>query len=114
MRPFARPRRQAGQGMTEYAVLLGLLAILLIGAVLRYGQQIYVTIVGTNTAMDHGILDPMSGGGGAGGGGGGNRPTGTHLGRTGSGWEVYDDGGTKYAWYGSHKEPYNSTTHGGY
>ena len=41
-------RRRRGAGMTEYIILVGLIAILLAGIVERYKTQIEVTIVGTN------------------------------------------------------------------
>jgi Flp pilus assembly pilin Flp len=45
-------RRRQGQGMTEYIVIVGLIAILLIGAVRKFSNQIDVTIQGTTKEVD--------------------------------------------------------------
>lgn len=55
-------RRRSGQGMTEYIILVGLIAILLITVVSRYGEVIKVTIIGTAEKTDD-IADRMGGGG---------------------------------------------------
>ncbi len=48
-------RRRRGQGMTEYIVIVGLIAILMVAAVERYKDQIKVTIIGSKGAMDAGM-----------------------------------------------------------
>jgi Flp pilus assembly pilin Flp len=40
-------RRRRGAGATEYVVLTGLIAILLVGAVGRFGHEIQVTFIGS-------------------------------------------------------------------
>ena len=45
-------RRRQGQGMTEYIVIVGLIAILLIAAITRYKEQVRVTIEGSAKATD--------------------------------------------------------------
>ena len=54
-------RRQA-QGMTEYIIIVGLIAILLVGAVVRYRLAIDATIQGTKGEVD-GISDGIANGG---------------------------------------------------
>lgn len=39
-------RRRRGAGMTEYVIIVGMIAILLVGAVESFKEQIRVTIVG--------------------------------------------------------------------
>ncbi|MBL4848720.1 MAG: hypothetical protein JKY65_24625 [Planctomycetes bacterium] len=47
-----RTRIRRGQGMTEYIVLLGVIAIFLIVAVGTYGDYVEEAIVGTKKAFD--------------------------------------------------------------
>ena len=54
--------RRRGQGMTEYIIVVGLVAILLVGVVVRFKEQIRVTIVGTKGKMDSTVTGPMGGG----------------------------------------------------
>lgn len=58
-------RRRSGQGMTEYIILVGLIAILLIGVVSRYGEVIKVTIIGTAEEVETKVNTPMANAGGA-------------------------------------------------
>jgi Flp pilus assembly pilin Flp len=51
-------RRRQGQGMTEYIVIVGLIAILLIAAITRYKEQVRVTIEGSANATEN-IADDM-------------------------------------------------------
>lgn len=50
--------RRAGQGMTEYVVVVGLVAVLLAGAVRGFGKQLDITIQGTTGVED--VRDRMS------------------------------------------------------
>ncbi len=71
-------KRRQGQGMTEYIILVGLIAILLITVVTQFKTSIQVTIEGTtdktndiaNEMPDGGSVDP-GGNPGPGGGPGG-------------------------------------------
>src|SRR5262245_60182527 len=47
--------RRRGAGMTEYVIIVGMVGILLVGAVERFKDQIYVTIVGSSQAMQDGM-----------------------------------------------------------
>jgi len=52
-----RPRegivmRNKGQGLTEYVLIVGLVAVIAIPAVLRYSTQLRVTVVGTGREFD--------------------------------------------------------------
>lgn len=51
-------RRRAGQGMTEYLVVVGLVAVVLAGAVRGFGRQLDVTIQGSANVGE--IRDRMS------------------------------------------------------
>ena len=50
--------RQRGQGMTEYVILVGLCALLLIGAVNRYGFAVYEAIAGSSSAIEAYVSNP--------------------------------------------------------
>lgn len=50
--------RRRGQGMTEYIILVGLIAMLLIFAVTRYKNQVQITIEGTGTAVELATMAP--------------------------------------------------------
>jgi len=50
--------RQRGQGMTEYVILVGLCALLLIGAVNRYGFALYEAIAGSSAAIEAYVTNP--------------------------------------------------------
>lgn len=56
-------RRRQGQGMTEYIILVGLIAILLVAVVTNFKDSIQVTIEGTTNKTED-IADSMPGGGG--------------------------------------------------
>lgn len=45
--------RRRGQGTTEYIVLVGLIAILLVAAVLKFSDQIKITFIGTTKGVEH-------------------------------------------------------------
>ena len=47
-----RIRRRRGQGMTEYILLVGLIAILLVAVVSRFREQIDVTIRGSGNRFE--------------------------------------------------------------
>lgn len=53
-------RRQRAQGMTEYIIIVGLVAIALIVAVDRYRQSLDVAIQGTTDGVG-GVRDEMAG-----------------------------------------------------
>lgn len=56
-------KRRSGQGMTEYIILVGLIAILLVAVIGKFREAIRITIVGTaNEAED--IAGRMENGGG--------------------------------------------------
>ena len=55
-------RRARAQGMTEYIIIVGLVAILLVAAVTNYKEQIRVTIMGSVDLMDKEIEQPLDGG----------------------------------------------------
>ena len=50
-----RARRQGGQGTSEYALLLGLVAILVIGAMMFAGGDIARTLADAGAAISSGI-----------------------------------------------------------
>ena len=60
--------RQLGQGMTEYIIIVGLIAILLVAAVRRFSTVLDVTIQGS-TGQVNGISNRIHAGPGGGGGG---------------------------------------------
>lgn len=66
-----------GQGMTEYIIIVGLIAIVLIVAVKEYGKTVDVAIQGGTTGVSGVNADMPSGGNGgaSSGGGGGGGPT---------------------------------------
>jgi Flp pilus assembly pilin Flp len=68
-------RLKRAQGMTEYIIIVGLIAILLIAAVKRYKETVRVTIEGGTTQVN-GISGDIGGGTRppADNGGGGIRP----------------------------------------
>ncbi len=55
-------RRRQGQGMTEYIILVGLIAVLLTVVVTRFKDAIQLTIEGTTRETNE-IADSMPGGG---------------------------------------------------
>lgn len=55
-------RRRQGQGMTEYIVIVGLIAILLIGAVRKFSHQIDVTIQGSTGVVEEKVVRGMDDG----------------------------------------------------
>lgn len=70
-------KRRHGQGMTEYIILVGLIAILLIAVVTKFKTAIQITIEGTARETEDIANDmpgpgsgPLDGGSGPGGGGG--------------------------------------------
>ena len=74
-------QRRSGQGMTEYIIVVGLIALLLVPVIGKtgLGGVLYETIVGTDKAIQDGIVKEMDRGGGGGlgngsGSGNGNRP----------------------------------------
>ena len=70
-------RRRLGQGMTEYVIIVGLVAILLIATVRSFSSQIDLTIRGTTGKVDDMSNDIGSGGNNPGGNNpGGNQPGG--------------------------------------
>lgn len=80
-------RVRRAQGMTEYIIIVGLVAILLIAAVTNYKEIVRVTIEGGSTSIEQEVVDPMPGGsggsGGLGSGGGLGNPGGNPGGGTG-------------------------------
>ena len=54
--------RRQGQGMTEYIVIVGLIAILLVAVVIRFKEQIRITIEGSDGTggMTGGVNDAMN------------------------------------------------------
>jgi hypothetical protein len=79
-RYLSRLRHRRGQGMTEYIIAVGLIAILLTVVVERFKNQIYVTIVGNENspgmtgAVNNDITSQIGGNGAGAGGGGGKKP----------------------------------------
>jgi Flp pilus assembly pilin Flp len=55
--------------MTEYIVLVGLIAILLIGAVTKFKDALGKAFDAATSKVDSSITQQINGGGGAGGGG---------------------------------------------
>ncbi|MDF1660226.1 MAG: hypothetical protein P1V97_00540 [Planctomycetota bacterium] len=53
-------QRKSGQGMTEYIIIVGLIAIVLIFAVKQYGKTVDVAIQGGTTGVE-GVVDDMPG-----------------------------------------------------
>jgi hypothetical protein len=53
--------RKRGQGMTEYIIIVGLIAIVLIFAVKQYGNTVDVAIQGGTTGVG-GVVNDMPGG----------------------------------------------------
>jgi Flp pilus assembly pilin Flp len=62
-------RRRRGQGMTEYIIIVGLIAIVLIGAVSSFGGKLNETFKGATTAIDNNVTKKVTAAAGAGGGG---------------------------------------------
>ena len=56
-----QPRRR-GQGMTEYIIIVGLIAVALITAVNQYSFRVDEAIQGTTNAMDTRVTGQMGGG----------------------------------------------------
>ena len=48
------PRRRRGQGMTEYIIIIAVVAILSLGIVLKFGNQVRAYFVGAGQAMGQG------------------------------------------------------------
>lgn len=61
-------KRRHGQGMTEYIIIVGLIAMLLIWAITRYKNQVQITIEGSGDAIGREMspLDHLGGGDGDG------------------------------------------------
>ena len=59
----ARRRRRRGQGMTEYIIIVGLIAILLITAVTAFRNALNNTFNAATTKIDSQITQPINGGG---------------------------------------------------
>lgn len=76
-------RRRRGAGMTEYIIITGMIAILMVPLVGKtgLGGVLYETIVGTDKAITDGIVNGADRGGGVNGGGGGGNPGGNPGGR---------------------------------
>lgn len=55
------PRRR-GQGLTEYAVIVGIVAIMLIGVVRSFSDKLEQTVDGSTRKIDRLIFDPMTDG----------------------------------------------------
>lgn len=53
-------QRKSGQGMTEYIIIVGLIAIVLIFAVKQYGKTVDVAIQGGTTGVE-GVVGDMPG-----------------------------------------------------
>jgi Flp pilus assembly pilin Flp len=71
-------RRRRGQGMTEYIVIVGLIAILLIPAVRLLKNTLSASFNKASEKIDKDITQPMDKiDGGAGGSGGGAQPGGS-------------------------------------
>ncbi|HZU98019.1 MAG TPA: hypothetical protein VFF73_15050 [Planctomycetota bacterium] len=74
MRKNTRPRRRRGQAMTEYIIIVGLIAIGLIPFVSRLSGVLGNTVAKATGAIDSHVtrkIGSMSGGGGGSSGGGG-------------------------------------------
>jgi Flp pilus assembly pilin Flp len=59
-------RRRRGQGMTEYIIIVGLIAIVMVPAVGKFKTALAGSFDAGSTKMN-GIADQISGGGGGGG-----------------------------------------------
>ncbi len=88
IRRKARRLAQSGQGMTEYIIIVGLVALLLIAAVRAYRNEIAIAIVGTRDQVEKNATGPDDSagiGGGATAGGVGGPGTGGTPGDNGPG-----------------------------
>ena len=59
------PKRQRGQGMTEYIIIIAVIAILTLGIVVKYGDSIRQLFVGSGNVLsgeESGGLDPKMAG----------------------------------------------------
>jgi hypothetical protein len=56
-----RAHRRRGQGATESVILVGLIALLLLGVVQRFSHQIQVTFVGSTGSTDDITRSPFTG-----------------------------------------------------
>ena len=57
MRKHLRSRR--GQGMTEYIIIIAVIAILTLGIVTRFGDSIRQLFVGSTAVLSGGEADPL-------------------------------------------------------
>ncbi|MBI5369235.1 MAG: hypothetical protein HZA54_19520 [Planctomycetes bacterium] len=67
LRARLNQRTEAGASMTEYIIIVALVAIFLIGAVGLYGDKVKSIIMGSGTKL--GAVENKARGGGGGGGG---------------------------------------------
>jgi Flp pilus assembly pilin Flp len=67
-------RRRRGQGMTEYIIIIGLLAVMLIPAVRVLKNALSASFNKASEKIDKDITKPMEGIDGSGGSGGGAQP----------------------------------------
>ncbi len=104
--------RRQGQGMTEYIVIVGLIAILLVAVVIRFKEQLRVTIEGSDgnggmtgevDDISDGIAAPTEDGNPTGPRGNGGTTSGGYR-LSGDRTQV-DDGSGNWV-------PYNPSTHG--
>jgi Flp pilus assembly pilin Flp len=56
---MTRTRRRKGQGMTEYIIIVGLIAILLVGAVTLFKNQLEKTFNSATNNIDRNITDKI-------------------------------------------------------
>jgi Flp pilus assembly pilin Flp len=56
-------RRRQGQGMTEYIIIVGLIAILLVGAVTKFKDALGNAFGAATTKIDNDITAKINGGG---------------------------------------------------
>ena len=65
-------RRRRGQGMTEYIIIVGLIAVMLIGAVEAFRDKLGDTFKKATNKIDSSVTSKIDGGGSASGSGTGS------------------------------------------
>ena len=63
MKPLRNVRRRRGQGMTEYIIIVGLIAILLIGAITKFKGALGNTYDAATKKIDSDITQKINTGG---------------------------------------------------
>lgn len=53
-------RRRRGQGMTEYIIIVGLIAILLVGAVSKFKDALNNAFTGSTTVLENKVSKPIN------------------------------------------------------